>query len=319
MTARPAGVRAHDAPHPGERNASATVGSLWVALAALLWALLGVFSKRLLVAGIPPTEIAFWRATLGGTLFLVHAVLAGRLRIQRRSDALAFVAFALVGVTLFYTALNLAIEAGGVSLAFVLLYSAPAFVAVLAALLLGERLTLHKSAWVAVSIAGVALVARAGGGGAQVGFAGVAWGLVAGLSYASYYLFGKWILLRYAPVTIYAVVLPLGALGLVPLVHFEALRLATPALWLDLGLMALFSTYLAYLVYYTGLRRTEASRAVLVATIEPVAAALLAAWLFGERLGAWGYLGAALVLLAAAASSLPVGRGAARGARPPAP
>lgn len=319
MTAQPAGARAHDAPRPGERTSAVAVGYLWVALAALLWALLGVFSKRLLAAGIPPTEIAFWRAALGGTLFLVHAAVGGRLRIQRRTDALAFAAFALVGVTLFYAALNLAIDAGGVSLAFVLLYSAPAFVAVLAALLLGERLTLRKSAWVAVSIAGVALVARAGGGSAPIGLAGVAWGLVAGLSYASYYLFGKWILMRYAPVTIYAVVMPLGALGLVPLVRFEALRLATPALWLDLGMMAFFSTYLAYLVYYTGLRRTEASRAVLVATIEPVAAALLAAWLFGERLGGWGYLGAALVLLAAVASSLPLGRGAARGARPPAP
>jgi drug/metabolite transporter, DME family len=37
--------------------------------------------------------------------------------------------------------------------------------------------------------------------------------------------------------------------------------------------LSLVSTYLAYLAYYTGLRRTEASRAVLVATVEPVAAA----------------------------------------------
>lgn len=286
-----------------ERN-----GYLLIALAAVLWALLGVFSKRLLAAGVPPTEIAFWRAALGGSAFVLHASVRGRLRVRNGSDLAALAAFAAVGVTLFYAALNLAIDAGGVSLAFVLLYSAPAFVAVLAALLLGERLTLRKSALVALSIAGVVLVARAGGGEARVGTAAIAWGLTAGLSYASYYLFGKWILARYAPVTIYAVVMPLGALGLAPLVRFEAVRLATPAMWLDLVLMALLSTYLAYLVYYTGLRRTEASRAVLVATIEPVAAAVLAAVLFGERLGAWGLVGGALVLTAAVLSSLPAAR-----------
>ncbi len=290
-------------------------GYLLVALAAVLWALLGVFSQRLLSAGVGATEIAFWRAAIGGLLFLAHAGLVRDLRLQRRSDALAFVAFALVGVTLFYTALNLAIDAGGVSLAFILLYTAPAFVALLAALLLGERLTPLKMGLVGLSVVGVALVARGGGGGVDVTTEAVVWGLVAGLSYSSYYLFGKWVLRRYRPATIYAIVMPLGALGLLPWVPFDAVRLATPALVLDLVLMGALSTYLAYLVYYLGLRRVEASRAVLVATIEPVVAALLAAGLFGERLGAWGVVGAALVLGAALLSALPARRKAA--ATPP--
>lgn len=284
---------------------SAAGGYLLVALAAVLWALLGIFSKRLLAAGLSATEIAFWRAALGGLLFVIHAGATGQLRLQRRSDAWAFVAFALVGVTLFYSALNLAIDAGGVSLAFILLYTAPAFVAVLAALLLGERLTRAKGALVLLSVVGVALVARSGGGGVNVSAAALAWGLIAGLSYSSYYLFGKWVLARYSPATVYALVMPIGAAGLLPWVPFDAVGNASASLWLDLGLMAGLSTYLAYLVYYTGLKRVEASRAVLVATIEPVVAAVLAATLFGERLGAVGVVGAALVLAAALLSATP--------------
>jgi len=284
------------------------VGYALVAVAAVLWALLGVFSKRLLAVGVSPTEIAFWRAAIGGALFMVHAAAEGRLRLQRRSDALAFAAFALVGVTLFYTALNQAIEAGGVSLAFILLYSAPAFVAVLAAVFLGERLTPVKLVLVALSVAGVALVAQGGEAGMTVSVKSVTWGLVAGASYSSYYLFGKWILARYRPAAIYAFVLPIGALGLLPFVPFEAVRSATPRMWLDLVLMSALSTYAAYFVYYTGLRRVEASRAVLVATIEPVVAAALAAWLFGERLGLLGVLGGALVVGAAMLSALPASR-----------
>lgn len=288
-------------------------GYALVALAAVLWGLLGVFSARLLAAGVGATEVAFLRAALGGLLFVLHGALTRRLRLERRVDALIFAAFALVGVTLFFSALNLAIEKGGVSLAFILLYTAPAFVAVLAAFFLKERLTLGKGALVLVAMVGVGIVARSGGGGVSVTPVAVGWGLVAGLSYSSYYLFGKWALGRYQPVTIYALTLPLGALGLLPFVQFESLRLAAPLLWFDVALMAGLSTYFAYLVYYLGLRRVEASRAVLVATIEPVVAAALAALLFGERLGAWGVVGALLVLGSAALSSVP-----ARGRRAPA-
>lgn len=218
-------------------------------------------------------------------------------------DLPVFIGFALVGVTLFYASLNLAIDAGGVSLAFVLLYTAPAFVAVLAAALLGERLTRSKALLVAISIVGVALVSTAGGVGVTPTPSAVAWGLTAGLSYASYYLFGKWALRRYRPVTIFAFVMPLGALGLLPLVGFEVFRVSSAGVWLDLALMGVLSTYLAYYVYYSGLRSVEATRAVLVATVEPLLAAVLAAVLFGERLGPSGVVGGVLVLLAATLAS----------------
>lgn len=251
---------------------------------------------------MPAIEIAFWRAALAAPLFIAHAAARRSLRVATR-DLPAFVGFALVGVTLFYASLNIAIDAGGVSLAFVLLYTAPAFVAVLAASLLGERLTRSKALLVTVSIVGVALVSTAGGVGVTPTPAAVAWGLTAGLSYASYYLFGKWALRRYRPVTIFAVVMPVGALGLLPLVGFEVIRMSSSSVWLDVGLMGVLSTYLAYYVYYSGLRTVEATRAVLVATVEPLLAAALAALLFGERLGPSGIVGGVLVLLAATLAS----------------
>ena len=280
-----------------------TRGYALVAVAAVLWALIGLFSRAVLDEGIAPLEIAFWRATLAGGAFALHAALVGRLRVRAARDLASLAAFALIGVTLFYAALVLAIETGGISLAFVLLYTAPAFVTLLAWPLLGERLTRTKLALVALAMLGVALVALAGGSatGVRVSPASLAWGLAAGASYATYYLFGKWVLARYAPVTIFALVLPIGALGLLPFVTFAP---KSPTAWLLLVTLSLVSTYLAYLVYYTGLRAVEASRAVLVATIEPVVAAALAAAVFGERLGALGVGGAGLILVAAALASV---------------
>jgi len=274
-----------------------------IALAAVLWALIGLFSRAVLDEGLTPLEIAFWRATLAGAAFALHAAIVGRLRVRRAADLASLAAFALVGVTLFYAALVLAIDTGGISLAFVLLYTAPAFVTLLAWPLLGEPLTRAKVGLVALATLGVVLVAGAGGSaeGVRVTPTSLGWGLASGAAYASYYLFGKWVLARYAPVTIFALVLPIGALGLLPFVEFAA---KSATVWVLLVALSLVSTYLAYLVYYTGLRSVEASRAVLVATIEPVVAASLAAAVFGERLGLLGVTGAALILVAALLASL---------------
>ncbi len=289
---------------PG-RGSAATTGYLLVFTAAVLWALIGLFSRTLMNQGMGPLEVSFWRAVIAGCAFGLHASLAGRLRLQRGSDLGKLALFALVGITLFYPALTLATEQGGVSLASVLLYTAPAFVVLLAWPLLGERIDGRKLALVAVATVGVVLVARAGGEGVTPTPAALAWGLASGLSYASYYLFGKWVLQRYAPVTVFAFVMPIGALGLLPFVSFTS---KTPQMWLLLVALALVSTYLAYLIYYNGLRHVEAGRAVLVATVEPVLAAALAALVFAERLGWIGWMGAGLIVAAAAIATLPNGR-----------
>jgi DME family drug/metabolite transporter len=275
----------------------------WLILAAaVLWGLIGMFSKGVLGEGVSPLETAFWRALLGGALFVGHAIAARRLRLLRPADALPLAGFALVGVSLFYASLILAIDHGGISLAFILLYTAPLFVITGAWLLLREPLTTRKAVLAPLALFGIVLVSRGGGAGIEVGPASLFWGLLAALTYASYYIFGKLILRRYRPVTIYAWVLPIGAAGLFPFVEFSSKSLLA---WILLAVLALVSTYGAYLLYYSGLARVEASRAVLVATIEPVVAVSLAALLFGERFGPLGLSGAALILVTAVLASLP--------------
>lgn len=276
-------------------------GSLLIVVAAALWGLIGVLSKGVLGAGVGALELAFWRAALAGGMFALHAGVA-RQHPPKGRDVGAFALFSLVGVVLFYTSYTLSVQTGGVSLASILLYSAPAFVALAAWPLYGELPTPRKLLLLGGTLLGVVLVSRSSGAAETVSGAALVWGLLAALSYSSYYLFGKWALARYSPVTIYAWVLPFGALGLLPFVTFSP---KSPVVWLLLGLLALVSTYAAYGLYYTGLKRVPASRAVLVASIEPVVAAVLGALLFGERLGLWGVVGGALVLASALGASLP--------------
>lgn len=274
-------------------------GLLLVAAAAVLWGLLGAFSAALLALGLNASEIAFWRALFGGSAFLLHATLGRRWRLPGRREASGTLLFAAIGVSLFYVALIRAIDDGGISLAFVLLYTAPAWVTLLAGPILGEPPSRLQWGLTALAIIGVGLVSATRGDGITPTPSAIAWGLAAGFGYASYYLIGKRLLERQPPSQLYGLALPLGALGIAPFVSWSA---KPPEAWLLLLGAALVSTYLAYLLYGLGLQRATASRAVLVATVEPLVAGAVAWALFGERMGALGLVGAAIILACAAAS-----------------
>jgi DME family drug/metabolite transporter len=268
------------------------MGYLFVALAALLWGSLGPVARAAFEAGVSPLELAFWRAGIAGVCFAAHAAARGRFRIAR-GDVAGLVLFALLGVTILYWSYLRAVELGGSALAAVLLYTAPAWVALGAALWLGERFTMRAFAALLLALAGVVLVAAGGGGETRVSAAAVAWGLVSGLAYAAYYLFGKRYFARYETPTLFLYALPIGALSLLPAVRFAPKGAAA---WGAILFIAVVPTYLAYLLYAHGLRRVEATRAAMVATLEPVVAAAAAYAAWGERLGVAGTIGGALVL-----------------------
>lgn len=269
-------------------------GSAFIIAAALLWATLGPVARFLLQSGVSALEIGFWRAAFAAVLFAAHTAVGRDAPVASR-DFPAIGGFALVGVSLFYLSFFRAVETGGAALAAILLYTAPVWVALAARVWLREQLTTRKMIAIALSLAGVGLVA-AGGGGAErhrIGMAAIAWGLTSGVAYASYYLFGKRYFQRYEPARVFALAMPIGAAALLPFVEFAA----KPAwAWLLLLFIATVPTYGAYLLYAAGLARTEATRAATIATIEPLAAALLAMAVWGESLHPTGYAGAVLIV-----------------------
>lgn len=270
------------------------MGYVFVAVAAVLWGLLGPVTRIALREGMGAVEVAFWRALLAAALFGVHALAIRRVTLERR-DVPSVVAFGVVGVAGLLACYSRAVETGGAALAAILLYTAPVWVALLSALFLGERMTRRKLLALAIATAGVAgIAASSGGGGIRLTPAALGWGLASGFAYALYYLFGKRYFDRYATATLFVYALPVGALAMLPIAEF---RHKTPAAWAALVFLAVVSTYLAYLFYSAGLRRVEATRAATVATVEPVVAAAAAFAMWNERLSPVGYACAAVVLL----------------------
>ncbi|MBG0791044.1 MAG: EamA family transporter [Desulfovibrionaceae bacterium] len=273
-------------------------GPFYVLAAAFMWGMIGVFTKYILDEGISALEIAFWRAALAWVFFLVHALAAGQARVHR-TDMPALFGFGFICVTLFYGAYQLAIRDVGIALAAVLLYTAPAWVALLSWVVLKERMTPIKTACVAMTILGVTCISLGpqlvGGASFGLNTFGLLAGLVAGFTYALYYIIGKKYLYRYPTPTIFVYALPFGALLLLPFVHFAP---KSAQAWALLAGLALVTSYGAFSVYYAGLKRMEATHASVIATFEPVVAALFAYVLFSEKFTLPGYLGSSLIIAA---------------------
>jgi DME family drug/metabolite transporter len=127
----------------------------------------------------------------------------------------------------------------------------------------------------------------------QIGAIG--FGLLAGFCYSLYYVIGKHFSDRYSSPNLFAYMLPIGALGLLPWVPFGSKSLTA---WGAMACIAGLSTYGAYYCYYKGLQYLEASRASITATLEPVVAAVIAYFWWQERFTAIGYLGSFMILTA---------------------
>ena len=178
--------------------------------------------------------------------------------------------------------------------------SAPILLALLAALTLGERLTPILRLSLALAVAGTALlVVGPRGLGEIAGRFGVGalLALGAGLSYAVYAVGTKRLLARIAPVPLAAATFSAAALLITP-----ALLGAGPVVrplaeaWPLLVYLGVVPTALAYVLFTAGLERAPATAAGIVSLLEPLTATLLGVLVFGERLGAAGTLGGALLL-----------------------
>jgi drug/metabolite transporter (DMT)-like permease len=275
-------------------------GYAFIIAAAVLWGMIGPLAKLAFREGVAPLEVAFWRALFAWVCFGGQAIWWGKVRV-RAADLPLLALFGFTGVFLFYGSYQIAVQKGGAALASVLLYTAPAWVALMAALCFKERMTATKWTALALTLAGVALVSRGSTASVladgRISLFGIGCGLLAGFCYALYYIFGKVFADRYAAETVFLWILPLGGLLLAPWVSFAP---KSPAAWAALVSLAFFCTYGAYHFYYAGLRHLEAGRAAITATLEPVVAAVVAYFWWGEFFTPLGYVGAAMILAAVA-------------------
>jgi len=275
-----------------------------IAAAAGLWGIIAVFVKGLTALGFSPLQVVAVRVAISAAGLVAYALVRARGALAiRPADRGFFVGTGIFSILFFNWCYFTAIGITSVAVAAVLLYTAPAFVAVLSRLVFGEALTARKAAAVAVTFVGCAFVVGAlPAFSGTVSAPGLLAGLGAGFGYALYSVFGKLALRRYRALTVTIYTFVFAAAAALPvsgLWEQRALFAAWQVWGYALGL-GLLSTVLAYLLYTVGLAYVETSRAAVTATLEPLVATAVGATVFGEALTGWQLAGMALVVAAVA-------------------
>ena len=280
---------------------------LLICLAAISWGTTGtslVLLSRM--AEIHPMVVGFWRMALAAPLLLLWA---GKTLRPRQLTAKQWRLLLGLGACIasYQVCYFCAVPWAGVAVtALVAICSSPVLIALMAAVVLGERLTLWVYLALGLGVAGTALLVLGPGAVATspLFLVGVLLAFGAALSYAGYAVIAKVAVAELAPVAIAAYGFTTAAVLLLPTLFLQPawsdFTLALPWL-LYLGLV---TTGVAYGIYMIGIRSTPATVAGIAVLLEPLTATLIGVGLFKEAIGLVGLLGAGLLLSAIALLTL---------------
>ena len=259
---------------------------LSILLSGILWGVISLFIRRLSAAGLSSMQICFVRLLFAAPIFTFCALLLSptHMRIRLR-DIWIFLGTGVVSVVLFNYFYFYTIIHSEASIAVVLLYTSPIFVMILSAVLFREKVGAEKILALAMTFIGCLLVSGVTEGGTSlrpiVGLIGV----MSGLFYALYTIFGTFGLKRYDPLTVTAYTFLFAFLASLPITDLRAtfgVLTAKPTLWLWCVGISVICTVLPYFFYTWGLRRVESSRAAILVAVEPLVASLLGILCYGE-------------------------------------
>ncbi len=272
---------------------------LFVLLAASLWGMAGIFVRNL---GDAISEMqtvlgrAFFSALILGIIILFKDIKLFKINPR---DLWIFVLDSIGSIVLFNYSYYTTMSLTSLSVAAVLLYTAPFFVVIISFLIFGKKLTVKKSIACVVAFIGCCLVSGVFDTKHNIGAKAIIFGLLTGFGYALYTIFGDILIKKgYKTLTITFYVFFFAFIGCLPLVNLgETVAALNTRTIFWLFLMALFNTVLPYILYTTGLMGIEPTVAPIIATVEPVVATIVGAVIFHEALTLGGAVGIILVLV----------------------
>jgi drug/metabolite transporter (DMT)-like permease len=256
----------------------------------ILWALSFVYIKVALDE-ISPTTLIVSRFAIGSSILLSVAFARGELKLLRWKDLPPVALLGGVGVTLqqlLQVSGQVFADAG---VAAFLSATAPAFLVVLAAILLKERVSAQQAMGVALATGGAVIVSTGGNinllligrfenpGNVLVLLSAVVW--------AIFTVINRVVVQGRPALLVAAAMMAFGCAFTLPFfiaskgwVEFAYL---TSTGWRAIFYVSVLSTALAYLLYSYALKLAPASRVAAIQTIEPIVAVAAAALILNEQ------------------------------------
>ena len=276
-------------------------GTMLIILAGCFWGSMGIFVRKLGEEGFDSIQIVSIRVTLAALFFSLILFLKDRsgFKISLR-DIPLFLGLGFGSVLFFTVCYFAAINMMSLSTAAILLYTSPIWIMLMSVLFFHEKLTGRKLLALAAAFGGCVLISGISGGG--ITLTGLLVGLGSGIGYGLYSILGTIALKRYSPYTVTAYTFLFAAAGSLIICRPGEMLGSFAAsdhlagLILFCFLTAFVTAVVPFLAYTLGLETVEASKAGILATIEPMVATLFGVLIFKEPLTFFSCLGILMIL-----------------------
>ena len=268
----------------GRKNG--TLGYLYVASAAVLFAISGTAAKFLFHSGVTPFQLIQLRTTLAFTCLLIWLWVRhpAFLKISIR-DLPYFLALGVLGIGAAQFLYLLAISKINVAAAILLHYTGPVFVALY--VVFGQRQKIGRLSILSIvgTLVGCFLVV--GAYNLQLlalNRIGIISGMLAAVAFAIYSVLSEYGLRKYSLWTVLLYGMLFAAL-MWNVLHppLEAiLHGYSPVQWGWILFIGIFGTVFPFGLYFEGIKRIRPTNASITATLEPISAAVIANTFLGE-------------------------------------
>lgn len=276
--------------------------------AYLLLVAMAVFFGGTWVAGkwavdeLPPFTIAALRFGSGALLLFAWTRTGGRsLSPVRRADLPLVAGLGLTAIAgynwLFLTGLTLAPSSDG---AIIVPGSVPVLTALLAAVVLGERIGRRGAFGILLACAGLLLVISPASRASESRLAGDLMFLAGGALWTVYNVLARFASRRFNAVSATLYGMTAGTLFLLPGALLEgsgpALAAASPQAWAGVAYLSVFGSVLAFVFLQLGVARIGPARASTFALLVPVFGVLLSVAMLGDPFSPLTFVGGAVVI-----------------------
>jgi len=276
------------------------MGPVLIIIAGICWGMIGIFTRGLSASGFDSVQITGARCGITALFLVICLLPADRSKLKiHPKDIWMFIGTGVFSIVFFNICYFTSIQYLTLSMASLLLYTAPFFVMIFSLYLFNEKMSMQKGLALLLSLAGCVFTAGIIGGGVQnITGTGILIGLGSGFGYALYTIFGRIAVKKYHPITITAYTFIVASVCLLPFCNIgEMISLAAgdSGILPNVLILTVVCTIIPYFLYTKGLETVEAGKASVMAFVEPMMATLIGIFFFNELMTFQNMAGVVLI------------------------
>ncbi len=275
---------------------------LFVLGAGILWGIAGLFVAHMNSLGFAPVQISALRWIFSAIVMTVGILVISPKKLRIRfQDIWWFILTGIMCILLSSTLYFISIKETSAAVGNILMYTSPIWILVFSIIFFKEKTTVSKILSLILAIGGCAFATGLVGSG-ELNFStyGIITGVLSGLFYGLYSILSKAILKVYDSVTVTlytAIFAGIGALFIID-IPATAIQVVKTSAYIPVLLLVICVTIAPYTLYTIGLRHCKATRASIMACIEPMTSAIMGTLILKQSFTIFQFFGIIFILAA---------------------